>query len=165
MADLIDRQTAIDRLRQMQREISGSYTNPDPMVVAGTAYIGECIEVLQDIPSCDPALLTDYDLGTKRGSVKIPGNMFEALSPAEPVNQWIPCDKELPEIKECFVSDPCLVYCSNGAYGISELKQNIFGEVWFECEEENDYYEGLGEVVAWIPLPEPYKGEEGGAEC
>lgn len=73
--------------------------------------------------------------------------------------EWIPCSERLPEIKECFVSDPCLVYCSNGAYGITELKQNIFGSVWFECEKEDEYHEVLGEVVAWLPLPEPYKGE------
>ena len=40
------------------------------------------------------------------------------------------------------------------------LVENIFGQVGWDCEREDDYYEPLGEVLAWMPLPEPYKGSE-----
>ena len=74
--------------------------------------------------------------------------------------QWIPCSERLPEIGEHYVSEPCIVYCSNGAYGFAELEENIFGQVGWDCERDDEYHEPLGEVIAWMPLPEPWKGED-----
>jgi hypothetical protein len=75
-------------------------------------------------------------------------------------NQWIPCSERLPDIKEHHVSEPCIVYCENGAYGFAELEENIFGQVGWKCVREDDYHEPLGNVIAWMPLPEPYKESE-----
>ena len=75
-------------------------------------------------------------------------------------NQWIPVSERLPDIKENHVSEPCIVYCENGAYGFAELEENIFGQVGWNCEREDDYHEPLGNVIAWQPLPEPYKEDE-----
>jgi len=77
---------------------------------------------------------------------------------AEAVQGWIPCSERLPDIKEHHVSEACLVYCENGAYGFAELEENIFGQVGWSCEREDEYHEPLGEVIAWMPLPKPYKG-------
>ena len=77
-----------------------------------------------------------------------------------PPEQWIPCSERLPEIGEHYVSEPCIVYCSNGAYGFAELEENIFGQVGWNCERDDEYHEPLGEVLAWMPLPSPYKGEQ-----
>ena len=82
---------------------------------------------------------------------------IEALPSAQ--SQWIPCSERLPEIKEHHVSDTVICYCSNGAYTFSQLQENIFGQCGFECEREDDYYEAVGEVIAWMPLPKPYGGE------
>ena len=70
---------------------------------------------------------------------------------------WIPCSERLPDIKEHHVSEVCLVYCTNGAYAFSELEENIFGQVGWDCEREDEYHDPVGEVMAWMPLPEPYK--------
>lgn len=78
----------------------------------------------------------------------------------EAERQWIPVSERLPEIGEHYVSEPCIVYCSNGAYGFAELEENIFGQVGWNCERDDEYHEPLGEVLAWMPLPEPYKGEQ-----
>ena len=78
----------------------------------------------------------------------------------DPQPQWIPCSERLPDIKEHHVSEPCIVYCENGAYGFAELEENIFGQVGWNCERDDEYHEPLGEVLAWMPLPEPYKEEE-----
>ena len=75
---------------------------------------------------------------------------------------WVPCSERLPDIKEHHVSEPCIVYCSNGAYGFAELEENIFGQVGWNCERDDEYHEPLGEVLAWMPLPEPWRGEEDG---
>lgn len=77
----------------------------------------------------------------------------------ESEHQWIPCSERLPDIGEHHVSEPCIVYCSNGAYGFAELEENIFGQVGWNCERDDEYHEPLGEVLAWMSLPEPYKGD------
>lgn len=82
----------------------------------------------------------------------------KALIEEQPSAQrWIPVTERLPDIKEHHVSDPCIVYCENGAYGFAELEENIFGQVGWNCERDDEYHEPLGEVVAWMPLPEPYR--------
>ena len=57
------------------------------------------------------------------------------------------------------------MYCRIGeegawdhAYGFAELEENIFGQVGWNCERDDEYHEALGTVLAWMPLPEPYKG-------
>lgn len=84
-------------------------------------------------------------------------NTLESLPSAQ---QWIPCSERLPEIKEHHTSEPCIVYCDNEAYAFAELEENIFGQVGWNCERVDDYREAAGTVIAWMPLPEPYKGEE-----
>lgn len=84
---------------------------------------------------------------------------LEELPPAQPESHWIPCSERLPVIKEHHVSEPCIVYCSNGAYGFAGLEENIFGQVGWNCERDDEYHEPLGEVLAWMPLPEPYRAE------
>lgn len=73
--------------------------------------------------------------------------------------KWIPCSERLPEIKGHYVSETCLVCLDNGAIGFSELQENIFGQVGWSCEREDDYHEPLGDVIAWMPLPKPYEVE------
>ena len=80
-----------------------------------------------------------------------------ALPSAQPEQRWIPCGERLPDIGEHHVSEPCIVYCSNCAYGFAELEENIFGQVGWNCERDDEYHEPLGEVLAWMPLPEPYR--------
>ena len=75
--------------------------------------------------------------------------------------RWIPVTERLPDINDHYTSDVCLVYCDNGAYAFAELEENIFGQVGWDCEREDDYHEAVGTVVAWMLLPTPYKsGEE-----
>lgn len=76
--------------------------------------------------------------------------------PAADVPQWIPVTERLPDITDHHTSDVCLVYCDNGAYAFAELEENIFGQVGWDCEREDDYHESVGTVVAWMQLPEPY---------
>ena len=61
MSDTISRRQAIEALQQMQKEISGDFTDLDAMVMAGTAYIGDCIGELQDLPSVQPEIIRCKD--------------------------------------------------------------------------------------------------------
>lgn len=76
------------------------------------------------------------------------------------VNQWIPCSERLPEINGHHESDTVLCYTDMGIYTFSVLQENIFGQCGFECERDDDYHVSAGKVIAWMPLPEPWKGEE-----
>lgn len=70
--------------------------------------------------------------------------------------QWIPCSERLPKkdgrywvwceifIVPDHVDDPCSYYGSREA--------SYLGGHW--------YGDSIGEVIAWMPLPEPYKAEK-----
>lgn len=92
--------------------------------------------------------------------VVVRGGMSDKVFTRGKTGEWIPVSERLPEIGEYHVSEPCIVYCSNGAYGFAELEENLFGQVGWNCERDDEYHEPLGEVLAWMPLPEPWKGEE-----
>ena len=58
--DAVSREAAIGALKQLQKNISRDYTVLDPMVMAGTAYIGDCIGELQDLPPVNPQPKTGH---------------------------------------------------------------------------------------------------------
>ena len=65
------------------------------------------------------------------------------------VNQWIPVSERLPE------EGQEVIVC----------ERNIFGDVTCHATKLKDitYWVGLGRcqnIIAWMPLPEPWKGEE-----
>ena len=130
------------------------------------------IKAIDDLPNCHNGYSDTYDKACIIGELEeLPSaqpDMKEICGECDAWNQyknkqperWIPCSERLPDIKEHYVSEPCIVYCSNGAYGFTELEENIFGQVGWNCERDDDYHEQLGEVIAWMPLPEPWRGEE-----
>ena len=88
---------------------------------------------------------------------------------------WIPCSERLPEntdpvnitwvnhnpepyyadIKDkTFTATGC--YCDGKWYWYSALCQAYLDEYRYS---ENDYMDNGIEVIAWMPLPEPYKGD------
>lgn len=92
---------------------------------------------------------------------------IKALPPTQTEPNWIPVTEGLPKIKDGHTSKPCLVYCRIGeegawdyAYGFAELEENIFGQVGWNCERDDEYHEALGTVLAWMPLPAPYQPKE-----
>lgn len=84
-------------------------------------------------------------------------------------NKWIPCSERLPEVHESgnlfsgifMESDPVLVY------GICEYEENAQFHVVTYCDDlnGNTYWSTeldaltITGVIAWLPLPEPYKPE------
>ena len=65
---------------------------------------------------------------------------FRALS--EP--HWIPCSERLPEYGEEVLS-----ITQDDVYEVNHVIDDVHGE-WFWEDNEN--------VIAWMPLPEPFKG-------
>lgn len=71
----------------------------------------------------------------------------EESVPAEP--QWIPCSERMPE--------------NNGNYMTCDEKGNIHIFWYDDCQKcpfnISEYHTRYYPVVAWMPLPQPYKGE------
>lgn len=112
-----------------------------------------CIEKIKSMP-------VTYDSETVQRCIEVVSNAPTVdVSTVDTKPHWIPCSERLPEIKGHYVSETCLVCLDNGAIGFSELQENIFGQVGWSCEREDDYHEPLGDVAAWMPLPKPYPYE------
>lgn len=73
-------------------------------------------------------------------------------------NRWTPCSESLPEENEMvLISAKYIGHLSNNAPYVEEGFFTHDG--WYSAYGDN-YSELLAKVVAWMPRPEPYKGEE-----
>lgn len=130
--DLISRKAVLKQIRKIECE-------------PGYQHVGEDWSV---------GLCIAESIVEEAESVTNPDDVVELPS----MSLWIPVSERLPDIGEHYVSEVCLCYCSNGAYCFGELEANIFGQVGWDCERDDDYHEAVGEVVAWMPLPPKYEG-------
>lgn len=76
----------------------------------------------------------------------------------KPVQQWTPCSVRFPEAGVRYQ-----VTFESGEVGYADFRNKIFlsdGSVKENVWEIERYYEDDGEVIAWMPLPEPYKKKE-----
>ena len=86
----------------------------------------------------------------------------EALPSAQPEQRWIPCSKKLPELNRSVLVqlsddfvDPIQIMTLN----ISKCEGDFF--YFWETQEMGINFE-MGDVVAWQPLPLPWKWEQDG---
>lgn len=94
--------------------------------------------------------------------------VYKVIQQMGTVGRWIPCSERLPELtiheNEPFIgewdnSEPVLIYHKDNKYEYPYLiaqytngfENNEVG--WTEMEDANDVID----VVAWMPLPKPYK--------
>ncbi len=90
------------------------------------------------------------------------------LPSAQPEPQWIPCSERLPEEDvEVLIS----YRYKEGEGDTSHVNVDItsYGQMYFGGREVAgekhwrqpfEYFSSNYEVIAWMPLPEPWKGEE-----
>lgn len=78
---------------------------------------------------------------------------IKGLPPAQPERKWIPVSERLPE------EGKQVLVCDDGGFiYTAEYEVSSDGEPrWYESVE----YRPMDDVVAWMPLPEPWKGEAG----
>lgn len=71
---------------------------------------------------------------------------------------WIPVEKGLPEENDGDYYDTVIVTLSNGRVAPA-VYRNYNDEWWVENEDGKKAYTHSNEVIAWQPLPEPYRTE------
>lgn len=74
----------------------------------------------------------------------------EFLPSAQSEQRWIPCSERLPEYRT-----EVLTRSSGGFIEIQSLEESYYG-YW---ENQHGDWSDFDEVVAWMPLPEPYREE------
>lgn len=92
----------------------------------------------------------DYLLASEKAIV----NVIES-EPSVEMPTWIPCSERLPSVKD-YVSD-MVIWCTD---------KSIVGVGWYYERTkswgtvDDTFLPVVGEVFAWMPLPEPMKGAE-----
>ena len=141
MSDLIRRTDVIDFLEQHRQSIligSAGYTDANE--------ISDTIKVFKTILSSPLTIksVTDTNIGGK----------------------WIPCSERLPETHEDTKSSDVVLVCgydkkidfSWQAMGFY-VNTNVIKRWFFaECKDTETPIDWI-DIIAWMPLPEPYKGE------
>lgn len=80
------------------------------------------------------------------------------LPAAQPEQRWIPCSERLPEKPE-----QVLIYARNVHYVLAKYREirtweGIYKMAWVMEDAYNAPHEIKHDVIAWMPLPEPYDG-------
>ena len=103
---------------------------------------------------------------------------LEPLKRIPAAERWIPCSERLPEgISPVLITwknnNPAPYYRHIKGKPFSGAAHYCRGKWWWYSSVTEDYLEEYGgydpeivdeeiEVIAWMPLPEPYKGEQDG---
>ena len=89
---------------------------------------------------------------------------IKALEQSEP--HWIPCSEKLPDYGESVLTWDGITYCVEKRIPCirDEHGEPIYSDWWVSDdydEFDSEYYPNLrdGACIAWMPLPEPYRGE------
>jgi hypothetical protein len=72
----------------------------------------------------------------------------------EKTGRWIPVSERLPEENE-YIGDVCKYYLIQDEYGDMHVA-HLSNVGWIPMDSLKAI---VGEVIAWMPLPQPYKGE------
>ena len=78
------------------------------------------------------------------------GRCEKAIKNIPSAQQWIPCSERLPEDDETVI-----VTRDNDIIAIATFEEGEVNNGWWM-----DFWYTEDNVKAWMPLPEPYKGEE-----
>lgn len=86
------------------------------------------------------------------GMIEIP------IERREPVMRWIPCEERLPEVHRSILIATSQGYVAEGEY------DGMYNDhhKWIQYRWSATLWDG--EVIAYMPLPEPYKGDTDGKD-
>lgn len=117
---------------------------------------GMCVDIIEIVNQlAEEYINCSTDISTNKSDIS-------TISKMENVG-WIPCERELPEENDLdngYVepSDAVLVFTKYNSYKVSRY--------WGNRRNKRDYYDWVdidyreNEVIAWMPLPVPFKEGE-----
>lgn len=76
----------------------------------------------------------------------------KAIRALPSTDNWIPCSERFPEDVEIGEEYPTVIFCTKDAVYVG-FYEYYRGGRWWAAEEYT-----VDNVIAWMPLPEPYKG-------
>ena len=185
MKDLISRQALCEyALNQKDKSITPNdiMRFPSAQPERNTDNMDKLIKASDavDIVAKHSALYGDGEISTDDGEALLYGIMSEIMNlpSAEPKQRWIPCSERLPEnIRPVIVTwknnDPASYYqyivgkhfigsahyCNGKWFWYSSTCEDYLAEYGKSDVDEVD--EAI-EIIAWMPLPEPWKEESDG---
>ena len=128
---------------------------------------------MKDLIDREAALNCFHSWVNQYGDVHTPDEMpeyqaIEALPSAQPEQQWIPCSEKDAEY-------PCLacdvfgqIFITDG--GIVKINGECYDGTGFDFSNADEFLKGIKvgnamrmlprKIVAWLPLPEPYKEDD-----
>ena len=97
----------------------------------------------QDIEHCATCIHADdsEDICILRKCKYAIAELKECYEPKQSEQRWIPCSDRLPE--------------ERGFYLTTTKDKAVYCDYWNE-----DNFDRTEMVIAWMPLPEPYKGDD-----
>ena len=133
MSDLIDRQAAIDALMVWEED---SFWDKECLKHRGEPYW------------------------------VAPSDVIEQMSAVQPEQRWIPCSERLPDrfgkMLVTFIPAAGTIWTRVIIANYSDLMGIAKPCFWIGNVGKSDFANITSRVVAWMPLPEPYKGDEQG---
>lgn len=100
--------------------------------------------------------------------------ILEKLPSVQPTQRWTPCSEGLPAPKEKYGkkwSEYVLVF----GIGLSGTRGVAISQYYYDLDEQKEsgwaeaymYIDSgiMKEIIAWMPLPEPYKGGPQNEKC
>ena len=113
-----------------------------------------------DLISRENALNCFHDWVDRHGDVHTPDEMaeyraIEALPSAQPEQRWIPCSERLPEDGRQVLVYARSVHFALAKYDEMREADGTYEKQWVTFDAWKPFYK-IKEVIAWMPLPEPY---------
>lgn len=96
-----------------------------------------------------------------KGAVEELGEIMEVLEKMETENRWIPVSERLPQTCTMYIVTRKIYDCPDTAPIIMSDESWFDGQnTWHNDNRINHDREYLSDVIAWMPLPEPYEPQE-----
>lgn len=83
-----------------------------------------------------------------------PGEVITVYDTTHP--NWIPCEEKLPEDVEVGQEYPTVLYSTNSGE-VAAGWYEVLTRTWWRESASDDVIKD--KVIAWMPLPEPWEGE------